>query len=112
MKILELNFERGWRGGERQTIYNMQGLRNEGQEITLICRKNCPLEKKAVQEGFEVFSYHNIFGVISFLLTNGRKYNIIHAQTSHILTYCLLTKTSHNSPIIFTRRVDFVPKGK
>ena len=65
-----------------------------------------------MEENFEVFSYNNIFGVIYYLLTKGGKYDILHAQTSHILTYCLITKPFHRSKIIFTRRVDFVPKGK
>jgi glycosyltransferase involved in cell wall biosynthesis len=112
MKILELNFERGWRGGERQTIYNMQGLRNAGEEVSLVCRKGCPLEKKALDEGFKVFSYNNVFGVFFFLISTGLKFNIIHAQTSHILTYCLIAKLFHRKKIVFTRRIDFVPKGK
>lgn len=112
MKILELNFERTWRGGERQTIYNMEGLKQAGEEIFLLCRKGYPLEKKALQKGFKVYSYKNIFGVIFFLIINGRKFDILHSQTSHILTYCLITKPFHWTRIFFTRRVDFVPKGK
>ena len=112
MKILELNFERGWRGGERQTIYNMQGFRDAGHEVGLVCREGCPLAKKAVDEGFKVFSFENIFGVIGFLTTSGSKYDVLHVQTSHILTYCLITKPFHRRKIIFSRRVDFVPKGR
>jgi glycosyltransferase involved in cell wall biosynthesis len=111
MNILELNFERTWRGGERQTIYNMLGFRNAGHEVALVCRKGYPLAQKAKEEGFKVHSFSNIFGVIFFLITKGRRYNVFHAQSSHILTYCLLTKSFHRCKIIFTRRVDFVPKG-
>src|SRR6476661_5675762 len=111
MKILELNFERGWRGGERQTIYNMEGFRDAGHEVGLVCRKGCPLAKRATDEGFKVFSFENIFGVISFLSANVNKYHVFHVQTSHILTYCLITKPFHSRKIIFSRRVDFVPKG-
>ena len=112
MKILELNFERGWRGGERQTIYNMRGFRDAGQEVALICRKNYPLEKKALEEGCRVFAYNNVFGVISYLISNARQFDLVHAQASHILTYCIVTKPFHRKKIIFTRRVDFIPKGK
>lgn len=112
MKILELNFERTWRGGERQTLYNLLGFRNAGMPVELVCRKGYPMEQKAVADGFKVFSFHNIFGVMFFLMANGRKYDILHAQTSHILTYCILTKPFHRCKVVFTRRVDFVPKGK
>ena len=90
----------------------MLGFRNAGQEVALVCRKGYPLEAKALEEGFKVFSFSNIFGVIFFLITKGRRYNVHHAQSSHILTYCLLTKPFHGRKIAFTRRVDFVPKGQ
>lgn len=111
MNILELNFERTWRGGERQTLYNMMGFRNAGHEVALVCRKGYPLEQKAKAEGFKVYSFTNIFGVISFLISKGKKCDVLHAQSSHILTYCLLAKPFHGKKIVFTRRVDFVPKG-
>jgi len=111
MNILELNFEKSWRGGERQTLYNMQGFRNAGITVELICRKGSPLEIKASKEGFTVYSFGSVFGVISFLLSKGRNYKIIHAQTSHILTYCVFTKPFHKASVVFTRRVNFAPKG-
>jgi len=111
MKILELNFERTWRGGERQTLYNMQGFRNAKQHVTLICRKGFPLEARSREEGFVTCSFNNIFGVLWFLITKAHRFDVLHAQSSHILTYCILAKPFHRSKIIFTRRVDFVPKG-
>lgn len=112
MRILELNFERTWRGGERQTLYNMQGFRNAGHDVSVLCRKGYPMEEKAQKEGFRTYSFYNIFGVIFFLLTKARSYNILHAQTSHILTYAIFTRPFHGCKIVFTRRVDFVPKGR
>ncbi|MES2850563.1 MAG: glycosyltransferase [Bacteroidota bacterium] len=111
MVILELNFEKGWRGGERQTVYNMQGFRNAGISTHLICRKNSALESKALKEGFTVHSFNSVFAVIFFLISKGRKYNCLHVQTSHILTYCVFTKWFHRRKVIFTRRVNFTPKG-
>ncbi len=111
MVILELNFEKGWRGGERQTVYNMQGFRNAGISTHLVCRKNSALESKAIKEGFTVHSFNSVFGVIFFLIRKGRKYNCLHVQTSHILTYCVFTKWFHRRKVIFTRRVNFIPKG-
>lgn len=111
MRILELNFERTWRGGERQTLYNMLGFRKEGHDVALVCIKSYPLEQTAKDEGFEVFSYTDISGVIAFLTSKGSRYDIIHVQTAHLLTYCVATKLFHRKPIVFSRRLDFVPKG-
>ena len=111
MNILELNFEKGWRGGERQTLYSMQGLKQAGISAHLICRKNSYLERYAKKEGFTTFSFNSVLGVVFYLITKGKNYNFIHAQTSHILTYCVLTKPFFDAPILFTRRVDFIQKG-
>lgn len=111
MKILELNFERTWRGGERQTAYNIQGFLEAGHEVALICRKGFPLEKFAQEKGWNVFSFDHIGGVINFLVRKTKSFDVLHAQTSHILTYCLFTKPFHGRKIVFSRRVNFVPKG-
>ncbi|SFD11418.1 Glycosyltransferase involved in cell wall bisynthesis [Chitinophaga sp. CF118] len=112
LRILELNFERSWRGGERQTLYSMQGFKDSGVRVALLCRKNYPMETKARAEGFKVISYSNIFGVLFYLILRGWRYDVLHAQTSHILTYCILSKPFHQAKILFTRRVDFVPRGR
>ena len=111
MTILELNFEKGWRGGERQTIYSMEGFRNAGISTDLICRKGSALEIQAKKDGFITHGFKSIFGVIFFLIVKGKNYQFHHAQTSHILTYCVITKFFHRAKILFTRRVNFVPKG-
>ncbi len=111
MKILELNFERGWRGGERQTIYNIQGLVAAGTSTHLVCRKDSELHKNASKLGLTVHAFKSKRGVISFLLTQGRQYQIMHAQTSQILTYCVFTKLFHGASVVFTRRVNYRQKG-
>ena len=111
MKILELNFEKSWRGGERQTLYNMQGFRNAGINTELVCRSGSPMQLKAGTDGFTVHAFNSVLGVIFFLISKGKKFDYIHAQTSHILTYCVFTKIFHGKKVIFTRRVNFKPKG-
>jgi glycosyltransferase involved in cell wall biosynthesis len=112
MNILELNFERLWRGGERQTLYNMIGFRKAGINVALLCRKDCPLEVKAKAEGFETFAFSNIFGAIIFFIFKCRKFQVLHAQSSHILTYAVFTKKFHRAKIIFTRRIYKIPQGR
>ncbi len=109
--ILELNFEKSWRGGERQTLYNILGFRDVGLEVHLLCRTETPLHHAAIQNNIPVHAFQNIFGALFFLLFRARRFGVLHAQTSHILTYCVFTRPFHRAKIIFTRRVDFVPKG-
>ena len=112
IRILELNFERSWRGGERQTLYSMQGFRDAGVVVELLCRKGCPMEAKALENGFKVRAFSNVIGALFYLIFNGRRYDVLHAQSSHILTYCILAKPFSRAKILFTRRVDFVPRGR
>jgi glycosyltransferase involved in cell wall biosynthesis len=92
-------------------LYNMQGFRDAQQSVELLCRRNFPLETEAKKQGFKTHGFNSIFSVLFFLITKGKNYNVLHAQTSHILTYCVLTKPFHKATIIFSKRVDFVPKG-
>lgn len=111
MILLELNFERNWRGGEQQTLYNAKGFISQGIEVHLICRKNSPLEKKAIAEKIIVHTFKNIWGVLFFLILKGKQYQVMHAQGSKILTYCILSKPFHRSKVLFTRRVNFTQSG-
>jgi glycosyltransferase involved in cell wall biosynthesis len=111
VSVLELNFEKGWRGGERQTLYNLRGFRAQGVRVELICRRNSALETEAVKDGFIVYSFTSIIGVIRFLIFSAASYDFLHAQTSQILTYCVFTKFFHGCRVIFTRRVNFVQRG-
>ena len=111
MKILELNFEKTWRGGERQSHYLMSGLLQSGIDVELLCRKDFPLHKKSSDLNIAIHSFKNVFQVVIFLIANGCKYDVLHAETAQILTYCVLTKPFHRSKVVYTRRLDFVPKG-
>lgn len=111
MKVLSLNFEKSWRGGEAQTLLNAVGLTEKGFEVHLVCRKDSALEKKALEQNIPVHSKKSIIGVLCFLIANAKKYNVLHAQGSKILTYCILSKPFHKAKIIFTRRINFRPKG-
>jgi glycosyltransferase involved in cell wall biosynthesis len=111
MHILELNFERNWRGGEQQTLFNAKGFLEKGFEVDLVCRKNSALEKRAAAENIKTHAFKTVWGVLLFLIFKGRRYQIMHAQGSKILTYCVFSKFFHRSKIIFTRRVNFVQSG-
>lgn len=111
MKILELNFSGEWRGGERQTLLNMKGLQQRNHQVFLLCRKNSSLNQMAGQAGFSCFTFSNIFGAFWFLITHARRFDLLHAQTAHILTYCVISKPFHQKKIVYTRRVNFIQSG-
>ncbi|ANN65093.1 glycosyltransferase family 4 protein [Bordetella bronchialis] len=110
MKILQLNFEKGWRGGERQTLYCMMAFRDAGHEVELLARAGAPLAQRAAEQGFAVHAVKHVPAQIAFLATRGRRYDIIHAQTANTVTWAVLTKSLHGRPVAFSRRTSFVVK--
>ena len=110
MKILQLNFEKGWRGGERQTLYCMRAFRNAGHQVEVLCREGGPLADRVRQEGFVAHTCRNVPAQLRFLASQGKGYDIIHAQTANTITWAVLTKWLHRRPVVFSRRTSFVVK--
>lgn len=107
MRILQLNFEAGWRGGERQTLYCMHQFRDAGHEVALLARRGRKLAQRARSEGFAVHEQGSFLGLNGFLLTQGRHYDIIHSQTANTVTWAVLTRRIHKRPVVFSRRTAF-----
>lgn len=107
MRILQLNLERGWRGGERQTLLTLRGLREAGHQAELLARAGGPLAQRAQAEGFVVHEQRGVFGMATWLLRHARRYDILHAQTAQALSPLALLRRCLRRPIVFTRRTAF-----
>lgn len=111
MKILEINTEYSWRGGERQTFLNMEGLRKMDVKVELLAKLGGELSIKSQNANFQTYTIKNRWEGIKFLLKNGGTYDILHAQTSKAQLLAILTKPFHQKPIVYSRRVNFPIKG-
>lgn len=111
MHILEVNTEKTWRGGERQTWYNIKGFRNAAQKVDLLCVGGFPLEEKTKELDIPIHTIPSKAKAFSWLAKYGSAYDIIHVQTANAQFHALLSKPFHGRPVVYTRRVDFVPKG-
>jgi glycosyltransferase involved in cell wall biosynthesis len=111
VKILQVNTEKTWRGGERQTLYNIQGFLQQGHEVELVCRKNFPLHQKAKELDIPIHAVNNGLQAILYLIKHGRFADIIHTQTSSAQMYGVISSLFHKTKVVYTRRVDFVPQG-
>lgn len=111
MKILEVNTEKTWRGGERQTLYNIKGFLEHGHEVELLCRKDFPLHQKTKETNIPIHVVGNGLQAIIYLIKRASHFDIVHVQTSGAQMYGVISSLFHKTPIVYTRRVDFVPKG-
>lgn len=106
MRILHINLERGWRGGERQTLYLMKGLRDIGYENHLLARKNDLFVQRALKCGFSVKIINKPFLLHGPFLRN---FDIIQLHEVRGLQLAAFWKFFHRRPLVVTRRVDNMP---
>lgn len=111
MKVLQVNTERGWRGGERQTLLTALALRELGCQVEILCRRGEPLAAHAQSHRLSVHVVGTRQAACWWLCLNSRKYDVIHVQTANALTWAVLAKCVHRTPIVFTRRTSFDVKS-
>ncbi|WP_027367915.1 glycosyltransferase family 4 protein [Desulfocurvibacter africanus] len=111
MRILQINTEKTWRGGERQTFYTLRGLAAAGVQVELLCRAGAPLVERASALPVRVHPVSGQLGALSFLAGCKGRYDVLHAQTAKGQSLAAFTKPAHRTPLVYTRRVDFRPSG-
>ena len=111
MKILQVNTEKTWRGGERQTLYTLESLSAQGIDCQLMALQGSLMHKRAAVMGISIISVESMTDALKKLSNLKGKFDCIHAQTGKSHTQCVLTKLFHKTPVVYTRRVDFVPTG-
>ena len=111
MRILQVNTEKTWRGGERQTLYTIESLISQGIDCQLMTLKGSLMHQRAAVMGISVITVKSMADALKKLSNLKGKFDCIHAQTGKAHTQCILTKIFHQTPIVYTRRVDFVPSG-
>lgn len=113
MKILHINTEKTWRGGEQQTLYLLQGLKDQNITSHLLCQPDSPIAHRAKNEGIELIAlpmHGEVDLAASYRLRNLIKknnYNIIHSHTSHAHTLVYFASLGMRAKRLVTRRVDF-----
>lgn len=107
MRILQLNFERGWRGGERQTLLTMRQLMLAGHDVELLARKGSELARRAQDLDLMVHECASVWEVCLFLWSRRRHYDVMHAQTANMMTWLAILRPCIKARIVFTRRTAF-----
>jgi glycosyltransferase involved in cell wall biosynthesis len=113
LTVLHVNTERGWRGGDRQTLWLADSLRREGHRSLVAARPDQPLAIKATGLNLPVvrcspvteFDPIAVFKLRRVVRQHG--VHIVHAHTSHALTLGALATIGTPARLVVTRRVDF-----
>jgi glycosyltransferase involved in cell wall biosynthesis len=116
MRVLHIDTEKGFRGGERQVLLLMEGLRARGVEQALLARRGEELGRLARDAGHEVhpFAMASVQGLRArhFVgrLIDTHGYTLLHAHTGNAHTLAWAAGRGR-VPVVVTRRVDFAVKS-
>jgi glycosyltransferase involved in cell wall biosynthesis len=107
-RIIHVDTERGWRGGQNQVYLLHRGLIAAGVDSLVLCRANQPLAARLAAEGLP----HQVVGgalstcwAVRRLAASPGTIFHAHAARAHDLTSLALTGL--RCPLVVTRRVDF-----
>lgn len=110
LRVLHLNSERGWRGGERQTLWLARGLRDMGHESVLAAWPGSPLAERGAGAGLSVIPAQPRFPVDPVsaigLGRASRGFDVLHAHTGNALTQGALAPRPASSALVTVKRVD------
>ena len=113
LNVLHVDTERGWRGGERQTLWLAKELAARGYVSIVAARDREPLMQRAMEAGVETVSCAPRFeGDLSAAwrlrrVIRDRKIDIVHAHTAHAVATAALATLRLDVPVVVARRVDF-----
>src|SRR5690625_1174529 len=107
MRIAYLNFEKGWRGGERQTLLMAHGMAERGHQVSVLVRAGEPLSHRLDSGKVRIIAARNRWHLLYCLFRYRKYFDVWHAQTANTLTLLSLMQPLLQGIIAFTRRTDF-----
>ena len=98
IRVLHVDTEHGWRGGQQQAYYLHQGLCNLGVTSGFVCRKSSEMESRLKRDGLPVKAIPFLgegdliaaYRLAAYARRNA--YNILHLHSSHALGWGILAR--------------------
>jgi glycosyltransferase involved in cell wall biosynthesis len=112
MRVLYVDLEREWRGGQSQALLTVRGLRALGHDAQLLCVRDSPLARRAEAAGIPL---HDVGrrarrAAAAFLLRkllSQQNFEVLHANEPHALTSAWLAGAHKSVPVLISRRVAY-----
>ncbi len=101
MRIAHVNFARGFRGGERQTLNLIEGLATQGVSQVLICRNKSELARRVASLGLETREIaHPLLGHLT-----APQADLIHVHEARGAYWAAIEHKLRGTPYVITRRI-------
>ena len=112
MRVLFVDLEREWRGGQSQALLTLCGLRERGHEAELLAAQDSPLAIRVSEGGITAHQVPR-FGLRGWAaramrdLIARRRFELVHLNEPHALTAAWLAKSHRQVPLLLSRRIGF-----
>ncbi|MHC5034395.1 MAG: glycosyltransferase [Planctomycetota bacterium] len=118
-RVLHVNDQDGWRGGEQQMLYLAQGLKRRSVPTAVVLQRGSPAARSARAAGIEVHELTmrgeaDLGAALGIArIARARGLNILHSHTAHAHTLILLASRFWlaNRRVVAHRRIEF-PVGR
>ena len=118
-RVLHLDDQCGWRGGEQQMLYLAEGLRRRGVHTAAVLQPGSPAARKAHEAGVPVYELAmrgelDLSAAFRIARTaRAGDFNILHSHTAHAHTLALLAAWLWRAGcrLVVHRRIEF-PAGR
>jgi glycosyltransferase involved in cell wall biosynthesis len=116
VKVLLVDLETAWRGGQNQALLILKGLRARGHEAELVAAAGSALGERAGECGVRAhFVSRGLFRAPAALkvrkLVRGGRFDLVHANEAHAVSAAWLAGVHKHVPFLISRRVGY-PIGK
>src|SRR5699024_6825328 len=103
MRIAYLNFEKGWRGGERQTLLMAHGMAERGHQVSVLVRAGEPLSHRLDSGKVRIIAARNRWHLLYCLFRYRKYFDVWHAHTANTLTLLSLMQQFILGILAFSR---------
>jgi len=112
MRVLFVDLEREWRGGQSQALLTLVGLRQRGHDVELVAARDSPLTHRALEAGITVhqvprFGSRGWAALAVRRLLARRRFELVHLNEPHALTAAWLAGGHRRLPLLLSRRIGF-----
>ncbi len=109
MKILFVDLERDWRGGQCQALLALRGFRAAGHEAELVAAEDGALAQRAQGEKIPVHAVprgaRRLGAARAVRRLLGEGFDIVHANEPHALTAAWLAGAHRRAALVTSRRI-------
>jgi glycosyltransferase involved in cell wall biosynthesis len=112
MNLLYVDLDREWRGGQSQALLTLQGLAQNGHEVTLAAAQDSPLATRAANLGIDVqeipqrgLRFRAVTAIRRLILQNN--FDLVHLNEPHAMSAAWLAGAHNHSRLLLSRRIGF-----